>query len=145
MGVKGKVADRLSQVALPFTAVEFVRSDHAIWAHEQNAASLPLGCLSSIGWVRRLKRITIVRSMEAGQHWIWKGRRMSNSVLVRFDVAAEGDDVGFAVCAQDVQPHSQVDDGCEDLGELMPTSALVDLRAEIVLETTVEAQSATVT
>ena len=75
--------------------------------------------------------------MEAGQHWIWKGRRMSNSVLVRFDVAAEGDDVGFVVCAQDVQPHSQVDDGGGDLGELMPTSALVDLRAEIVLETTV--------
>ena len=138
MGVKEKVADRLSQVALPFTALEFVRSDHGIWANEQNAASLPLGCLSSTAWVRRLKRITIVRSMEAGQHWIWKGRRMSNSVLVRFDVAAEGDDVGFAVCGQDVQPHSQVDDGGEDLGELMPTSALVDLRAEIVLETTVE-------
>ena len=41
---------------------------------------------------------------------------MSNSVLVRFDAAAEGDDVGFAVCGQDVQPHSQVDDGGEDLG-----------------------------
>ena len=63
---------------------------------------------------------------------------MSNSVLVRFDVAAEGDDVGFAVCGQDVQPHSQVDAGGEDLGELLPTSALVDLRAEIVVETTVE-------
>ena len=50
---------------------------------------------------------------------------MSNSVLVRFDVAAEGDDVGFALCGQDVQPYSQVDDGG-------------DLRAEIVLETTVE-------
>ena len=30
MGVKGKVADRLSQANLPFHALEFVRSDHGI-------------------------------------------------------------------------------------------------------------------
>ena len=36
MGVEGKVADRLSQAALPFAALEFVRSDHGIWAHEHN-------------------------------------------------------------------------------------------------------------
>ena len=29
MGVEGKVADRLSQAALPFTALEFVRSDES--------------------------------------------------------------------------------------------------------------------
>ena len=114
MGVKGKVADRLSQANLPFHAVEFVRSDHGIWAHEHNAASLPLGCLSST----------------------WKGRSMSNSVLVRFD--AEGNDVGFDVRGQDVHLTSQSLVGNEDLGELLPTSASLDQHTELVLETTVD-------
>ena len=133
MGVKGKLADRLSQADLPFTALEFVRSDHGIWAHEHNAASLPLGCLSSTTWVRRLERVSFVRSVDAGQPWIWKGRPMSNSVLVRFDVAAEGNDAGFAVRGQDVHLRSQVNDG-----ELLPTSISLDQRAEVVQETTVD-------
>ena len=82
MGVKGKVA-----ADLPLTALEFVRSDHGIWAHEHNAASLPLGCLSSTTWIRRLQRVSIIRPVDAGNPWTWKGRTMSNSVLVRFDVA----------------------------------------------------------
>ena len=72
---------------------------------------------------------------EAGHPWIRKGRCMSNSGLVRFVVAAT---LVLLCVARIVQPHSQIDDGGEDLGELLPTSALVDLRAEIVLETTVE-------
>ena len=84
MDVKGQVADRLSQENLPFHALEFVRSDHGIWAHEHNAASLPLGCLSSSTWIRRLQSVSIVRPVDAGNPWTWKGRTMSNSVLVRF-------------------------------------------------------------
>ena len=69
MGVKGKVADRLSQANLPFHALEFVRSDHGIWAHEHNAASLPLGCLSSTTWIRRLQSVSNVRPVDAGNPW----------------------------------------------------------------------------
>ena len=86
MGVKGKVADRLSQANLPFHALEFVRSDHGIWADEHNAASLPLGCLSGTTWIRRLQSVSLIRPVDAGNPWTWKGRTMSNSVLVRFHV-----------------------------------------------------------
>ena len=75
MGVKGKVADRLSQANLLFHALEFVQSDLGIWAHEHNAASLPLG---------DSKNVSIIRPVDAGNPWTWKGRTMSNSVLVRF-------------------------------------------------------------
>ena len=78
MGVKGEVADRLSQANLPFHALEFVRSDHEIWAHEHNAASLPLGCLSSTTWIRRLQCVSIIMPVDAGNPWTWKGRTMSN-------------------------------------------------------------------
>ena len=78
------VADRLSQANYPFHALEFVRSDHGILAHEHNAASLPLGCLSSATWIRRLQSVSFVRPADAGNPWTWKGRTMSNSVLVRF-------------------------------------------------------------
>ena len=39
---------------------------------------------------------------------------------------------------QDVHLHSQVTDGSEDLGELLPASTSLDQRAEVVLETTVD-------
>ena len=90
VGVKGKVADRVSQANLPFHALELVRSDRGIWAHEHNAASLPIGCLSSTTWIRRLQSVSIVRLVDAGNPCTWKGRTMSNSVLVRFHVAEEG-------------------------------------------------------
>ena len=138
MGVKGKVADRLSQANLPFAALEFVRSDHGIWAPEHNAASLPLGCLSSTTWIRRLQSVSIIRPVDAGNPWTWKGQTMSNSVLIGFDVAEEGNDAGFAVRGQDMHLTSQVNDGSEDLGELLPTSTSLDQRAEVVLETTVD-------
>ena len=135
---KGKVADRLSQANLPFHALEFVRSDHGIWAHECNAASLPLGCLSSTTWIRRLQSVSIIRPIDAGSPWTWKGRTMSNSVLVRFYVPEEGNDAGFAVRGQDVHLTSQSLVGHEDLGELLPASASLDPRTEFVLETTVD-------
>ena len=83
MGVKGKVADRLFQANLPFHALEFVRSEHGIWAHEHNAASLPLGCLCSTTWIRRLQNVSIIRPVDAGNPWTWKGRTVSNPVLTR--------------------------------------------------------------
>ena len=138
MGVKGKVADRLSQANLPFHALEFVRSDHRIWAHECNAASLPLGCLSSTTWIRRLQSVSIIPPIDAGSPWTWKGRTMSKSVLVRFYVAEEGNDAGFAVRSQDVHLTSQSLVGHEDLGELLPASASLETRTELVLETTVD-------
>ena len=114
------MSDRLSQANLPFHALEFVRSDHGIWAHEHNAASLPLGCLSSTTWIRRLHSVSIVRPFDACNPWTWKGRTMSNSVLVRFHVAEEGNDAGFDVRGQDVHLNSQPHVGHEDLGELLP-------------------------
>ena len=137
-GVKGKVADRLSQANLPFHALEFVRSDHGIWAHERNAASLPLGCLSSTSWIRRLQSVSTIRPVDAGSPWTWKGRTTSNSVLVRFYVAEEGNDGGFDVRGQDVHLTSQSLFGHEELGELLPASASLDHRTELVLETTVD-------
>ena len=125
MGVRGKVADRLSQANLPFTALELVRSDHGIWAHEHNAALLPLGSFPVLHGY-------IIRPVDAGNPWTWKGRTMSSSVLVRFDVAEEGNDTGF--CAS----NSQVHDGSEDLGELLLASPSLDQHAEVVLETTVD-------
>ena len=123
---------------LPFHALQFVRSDHGIWAHEHNAASLPLGDLSSTTWIRRLQSVSILRPVDAGSPWTWKGRIMSNSVLVRFYVAEEGNDDGFDVRGQDVHVTSQSLVGHEDLGELLPASASLDHRTELVLETTVD-------
>ena len=97
MGAKGKVADRLNRERLPYNALEFVRTDRGVWAHSENAASLPLGCLSSASWVRRLKSISTFRTVDASSPWIWKGRQMSNSVLVCFEVSAEIVSGGFAV------------------------------------------------
>ena len=108
------------------------------WAHECNAASLPLGCLSSTTWIRRLQIVSIIRPIDARSPWTWKGRTMSNSVLVRFYVAEEGNDAGFAVRGQDVHLTSQSLVGHEDLGELLPASASLDPRTEHVLETTVD-------
>ena len=61
-----------------------------------------------------------------------------NSVLVRFYVAEEGNDVGFVVNGHDVHLTSQSPVGHEDLGVLLPTSASLDHRTEIVLETIVD-------
>ena len=54
-------------------------------------------------------------------------------------VAEEGSDAGFDVRGQDVHLNSQVNDGSEDLGELLPASTSLGQRAEVVLETTVDA------
>ena len=51
----------------------------------------------------------------------------------------EETDAGFDVRGQDVHLNSQVNDGSEDLGELLPASTSLDQRAEVVLETTVDA------
>ena len=59
-------------------------------------------------------------------------------MLVRFYVAEEGNDAGFAVRGQDVHLTSQSLVGHEDLGELLPASASLDPRTELVLETTVD-------
>ena len=63
---------------------------------------------------------------------------MSKSVLVRFYVAEEGNDAGFNVRGQDVHLTSQSLVGHEDLGELLPATASLDHRTELVLETTVD-------
>ena len=131
-GVKGKVADRLSQAHLPFHLLEFV--DLGIWVHEQIAASFLLECLSSTTWIRRLQSASIVRPVDAGNPWTRKGRTTSNSVLVRFYVAEKGSD---DVRGQDVHLSSQSLVGHEDLSELLPASASLELRTEVMLETTV--------
>ena len=88
--------------------------------------------------IRRLQSVSIIRPVDAGSPWTWKGRTMSNSVLVRFYVAEEGIDAGFFVRCQDVYLTSQSLVGHEDLGELLPASASLDHRTEFVLETTVD-------
>ena len=55
-----------------------------------------------------------------------------------FYVAEEGSDTGFVVRGQDVHLTSQSLVGHEDLGELLPASASLDHRTELVLETTVD-------
>ena len=56
-------------------------------------------------------------------------------------VAEEGTDAGFDVRGQDVHLNSQVKDGSEDLGELLPASTTLGQRAEVVLETTVDVRT----
>ena len=53
-------------------------------------------------------------------------------------IAEEGNDALFAVRGQDVHLTSQSLVGHEDLGELLPASASLDPRTELVLETTVD-------
>ena len=74
----------------------------------------------------------------AGNPWTWKGRTISNSVMVRFHVAEEGNDAGFDVRGRDAHLNSQSHVGHEDLGEVLPASASLDHRTEVVLETTVD-------
>ena len=74
-------------------------------------------------WIRRLQNVSIIRPVDAGNPWTWKGHSLSNSVLVRFYVAEEGSDAGFDVRGADVRLTSQSPAGHEDLGELLPASA----------------------
>ena len=138
MGAKGKVADRPSREGLPFRALEFVRSDRGVWAHKENAASLPLGCLSSASWIRRLKSITIFRSVDASSPWIWQGRAMTNSVLVGFDVIAEIVSGGFVAREYDCDIQTLEPPGeTVDLGEI--NADVLNLpRVEIVMGTDVD-------
>ena len=138
MGAKGKVADRLSREGLPFRALEFVRSDRGVWAHKENAASLPLGCLSSASWIRRLKSITIFRSVDASSPWIWQGRAMTNSVLGGFDVIAEIVSGGFVAREYDCDIQTLEPPGeTVDLGEI--NADVLNLpRVEIVMGTDVD-------
>ena len=55
-----------------------------------------------------------------------------------FYMAEEGNDVCFVVNGHDVHFKSQSLVGHEDLGELLPTSASLDHRTQLVLETTVD-------
>ena len=59
---------------------------------------------------------------------------MSNSVLVRFHVAEEGNDAGFDVRGQDAHLTSQSLVGHEDFGELLPAAASLDHRTEFVVK-----------
>ena len=126
MGTKGKVAER------------FLREDRAIWAHEQNVASLPLGCLSSAGWLKRIHRVSIFNIVDAGKCWVWKGRGQPNSVLVALEIGAASIHDGFAVQRVDVDGSAgQAGPDVEDLGDICLAS-LQTPRTELVLETTVE-------
>ena len=100
--------------------------------------TMQLGCLSNTTWIRRLQSVSIIRPVDAGNPWTWKGRTMSNYVLVRFYVAEEGNDAGFDVRGQDAHLTSQSLVGHENLGELLPASASPDHRTELVSETTVD-------
>ena len=84
------------------------------------------------------KSVSIVRSVDAGNPWTWKGRTMSKSVLVRFYMAEEGHDTGFDVRSQDAHLTSQSHVGHEDLGELLSASLSLDHLTEVVLEITVD-------
>ena len=64
-----------------FTVLDFVRSDHMIWARAENAASLPLGCLSWNKWLNRLEKLQVLPRME--RPWAYEGRIMKNTLVVR--------------------------------------------------------------
>ncbi len=139
MGTKGKVTERLCREGLAFRALEFVRTDHGVWAHAQNAASLPLGCLSSKAYLRRLRQITILKPIDAGRPWCWKGRIVTNCVLVCLEVSGEIVNGGFSVrCINVDRPDGDKDGAsCEDLGELGWHHDDAS-RLEIVMETTAD-------
>ena len=138
MGAKGKVADRLGRDGVAFRALEFIRTDRGIWSRKENCPSLPLGCLSSKAWMRRLSGITVIRTVDTGAPWIWKGRSMMNSVLVQFDISSETVSGGFFVRQFDLDNQAVGSaDETEDLGQIT-AEYLHDPRHEIVIETTAE-------
>ena len=55
-----------------------------------------------------------------------------------FYITEEGNDTGFDVRSQDAHFTSEFPVGHEDLGEVLPASASLERRAELVLETTVD-------
>ena len=56
-----------------------VRSDHMIWARAENAASLPLGCLSWNKWLNRLEKLEVLPPVE--RPWTYEGKTMKKTLL----------------------------------------------------------------
>ena len=138
MGARSKTSERLFKAGLSFRVLDLVRTDRGVWARELNAASLPLGCLSSKAWLRRLRQVSILKPVDAGRPWFWKGRAVTNSVLVCFEVSSEIVNGGFSVNSIGVDlPFDGMEDATEDLGDLS-VHASDEPRTEIVMETTVD-------
>lgn len=132
MATKGRVFDCLRQAGLPFQVVEFIRSDGGIWSHEQNATSLPLGCLSSQSSLRHLQAVTVFRLIDEDDCWEWKSRVVKNCVVVRlyFSDAVVPD--GFVASRRDVDAVA-ADEVVEELVELIAGDTMHD-HSEIVIE-----------
>ena len=114
----------------PSSLLPFLTPLPTNWEREEGRE--PLGCLSSTTWIRRLQSVSIVRPVDAGNPWTWKGRTMS----IKFFVGSFSRGGGGR--GQYVHLNSQSHVGRDDLGELLPASASLDHRTEVVLETTVD-------
>ena len=141
VGSKSDAARRLFEDREAFRVVEFVRSDRGIWANKENAASLPIGCLSRVSWVKRLRSLTIVPPIEVGCPWSLRGRALPGNVLVMLEVGAIDEDMKFKVdvwdCARARCWMEMSEDDIEDLGDVTNLGGEFQ-REEIVLETTPE-------
>ena len=135
MGSASDAAKTLVHQDERFICYDFVRSDHGVWSRPENAASLPLGCLSWPHWLHRLHKLEVLTP--PGKPWSWKGRVLHNTVIIRMTMGKDTGDMGVTT---EVNRQAGLLAGC--VGS--PTICSMRLqpqespRGEVVIETTAE-------
>ena len=145
MGTESEATRLLFEERRPFRVLELVPSDRGIWTNAANTASISIGCLSWVGWIRRMQLLTIIPPVEVGRPWSWKGRSLPGHILVCMEMTSEDGDMKFQICLKDaIEARNRISaqgpdavSEMEDLGEL-PTVNGASGREELVIETTSE-------
>ena len=98
-----------------------------IWARAENAASLPLGCLSWNKWLNRLEKLEVLPPME--RPWAYEGRTMKNTLVVRMTMGVDKGETSITAAVHHMtQPRPILSLGILE----QPTG---EKRIEIVVET----------
>ena len=121
----------LNDAKSQFTVLDFVRSDHMIWARAENAASLPLGCLFWSKWLSRLAKLEVLPPME--RPWTYEGRTMKNTLVVRMTMGVDKGNTSINAAVHHMSPPRPI----HSLGTLRQPPG-EDQRTEIVVETTAD-------
>ena len=121
----------LNKVETQYTVIDFLSSDHMIWARPENVASLPMGCLSWPKWLKRLHKIEVLPPTE--RPWSFRGKTMTNTLVVRMTMGPQKADERVEAQVHHVKTDRQV----PTLGILTPEQG-EDRRFEIVVETTAD-------
>ena len=121
----------LNKVETNYTVIEFVSSDHMIWARPENVASLPMGCLSWPKWLKRLHKIEVLPPTELP--WNYRGKKMKNTLVVRMTMGPQKEDERVEAKVHHMKTSREI----PTLGTLKPAQG-EDRRVEIVVETTTD-------